>query len=466
MKKSIFIILALALCLSLPFGQSVSAADLGTYSWTGDWSTNWGDMVLTQTGSKVTGTYTHDQGKITGPISGNTLTGTWSEEPSYSPPNDAGDVEFTMSEDGKSFTGQWRYGSDGAWGIWEGGTRITEVISATPPKDYGNASSWAVSELDKAAEFGLIPTILHGADMTKPITREEFAALGVKLYEQATGTSATAASPNPFTDTTNREILKAFKLGITTGTSSTTFSPNVLINREQCAAMLFRTIKAIHPGGDYSIAGIPDFPDQKSISAYAADATKYMSKLNIVKGDANGYFMPKSTTSAQTAAGYGMATREAAILMSIRTYDKVDEIKESKAPVTEPTPPPTEQTAASVEWLVGFWGYSTSNGDVHMEIMYEFKADGSFYKVASTMSGGSRIATEYKGKYSISGNNLTLSNQLKSTGPASSRFDKIWYITMDSYDTKDVPAAGTVYPISRTDDGMLNLDGNSYTRGR
>lgn len=327
MKKIIYIlILTLILCLSLPLGPA-AAADLGTYSWEGEWTTNWGDMVLTQTGSTVTGTYTHDQGRINGMVSGNTLTGTWSESPSYDPPSDAGDVELVMSADGKSFTGKWRYGSEGSWGVWEGGTRITEVITAAPPKDYGNASSWAVSELDMAAQSGLIPDSLKGADMTKPITRAEFAALGVKLYEQATGTSASAASPNPFTDTNNAEILKAFNLGITTGTSATTFSPNVLINREQCAAMLFRTIKAIQPEGNYSIAGIPDFPDQTNISSYAVEATKYMSRLGIVKGDSKGYFMPKATTDAQTAAGYGMATREAAILMSVRTYEKMDEIK-------------------------------------------------------------------------------------------------------------------------------------------
>jgi hypothetical protein len=48
-----------------------------------------------------------------------------------------------------------------------------------------------------------------------------------------------------------------------------------------------------------------------------------MSKLDIIKGDINGNFMPKAMTSAQTAAGFGMATREAAILMSVRTYGKL-----------------------------------------------------------------------------------------------------------------------------------------------
>ncbi len=94
--------------------------------------------------------------------------------------------------------------------------------------------------------------------------------------------------------------------------------------------MLFRTIQAygIHDGvpktdARYSIAGVPDFPDQQHIDAYAVQATKYMSRLGIVKGDLNGNFMPKAVTPADEAIGYGMATREAAILMSVRTYDKL-----------------------------------------------------------------------------------------------------------------------------------------------
>ncbi len=107
-----------------------SGSDLGTYSWAGDWDSNWGKMVITQNGASVTGTYTHDSGKIVGTVSGNIMTGTWSESPSYAPPGDAGDMELTMAADGKSFSGKWRYGSEGSWGSWEGGKRITEVLPA------------------------------------------------------------------------------------------------------------------------------------------------------------------------------------------------------------------------------------------------------------------------------------------------------------------------------------------------
>jgi len=183
---------------------------------------------------------------------------------------------------------------------------------------------WAVAELKTAQEYGLIPDSLLTADLTQPITREEFCELAVLLYEEVTATTAVAITPNPFTDTTNPQILKAFKLGITNGISLTTFEPKKLITREQCAAMLFRDIQAIRPTNDYSIADVKDFPDQKNIASYAITATKYMSKLGIIKGDSNtGNFMPKAVTTAEKATTYGMATREAAILMAVRTYEKI-----------------------------------------------------------------------------------------------------------------------------------------------
>lgn len=46
-----------------------------------------------------------------------------------------------------------------------------------------------------------------------------------------------------------------------------------------------------------------------------------MSKLGIV-GDQAGNFMP--ATTVKNAAGYGMAPREAAILMMGRTYETMD----------------------------------------------------------------------------------------------------------------------------------------------
>ena len=103
-----------ALCIS-----SAAAA----YSWTGTWDSSWGEMKLTQNGSKVTGTYTHDGGSISGTVSGNTLTGTWTE------PGQRGRIKFVMSSDGKSFSGGWSYNDadpgDSGWNA----TRKTAVTT-------------------------------------------------------------------------------------------------------------------------------------------------------------------------------------------------------------------------------------------------------------------------------------------------------------------------------------------------
>jgi hypothetical protein len=96
--------------------NGITPNNSGDDIWTGKWDTGqWGEMTLQQNGSSVTGNYEWDSGKITGTVSGNILKGTWSESPTYQPENDAGDFEFTISSNGNSFTGRWRYGSSGDW---------------------------------------------------------------------------------------------------------------------------------------------------------------------------------------------------------------------------------------------------------------------------------------------------------------------------------------------------------------
>lgn len=101
-----------------------ATAGSGGCSFTGGWDTNWGEMFLVQNGSNVTGTYTYDDGRINGTVSGLTMSGMWSEnadENAYEPPDNAGDAIFNLSTDCKSIDGLWRYGSEGEYsGDWSG----------------------------------------------------------------------------------------------------------------------------------------------------------------------------------------------------------------------------------------------------------------------------------------------------------------------------------------------------------
>ena len=55
-------------------------------------------------------------------------------------------------------------------------------------------SGWAETEIDKAFEYGLVPEMLEHAVMSEPVTRLEFAAISVKVYENLAATQALPAT--------------------------------------------------------------------------------------------------------------------------------------------------------------------------------------------------------------------------------------------------------------------------------
>jgi len=101
-----------------PRGIIFSGGPAQPGNWTGTWKTDFGTMVLTQTGNSVTGSYTHEEGRVSGAVQGNTLTGTWSQKQSKT-----GRFKFTMSADGRSFRGLWGLGSQGPISSGWNGTR-------------------------------------------------------------------------------------------------------------------------------------------------------------------------------------------------------------------------------------------------------------------------------------------------------------------------------------------------------
>lgn len=97
-------------------GSKIAAAltPAASMTWAGVWKTDFSSMTLTQTGNTVTGPYAYHDGRIEATASGRTLTGRWIEY------DNEGTFTFTMSEDGKSFTGTWietkpHPGGGGSW---------------------------------------------------------------------------------------------------------------------------------------------------------------------------------------------------------------------------------------------------------------------------------------------------------------------------------------------------------------
>lgn len=170
-------------------------------------------------------------------------------------------------------------------------------------------SEWAVGEVEKAMENNLIPSNLLGEYQNK-ITREEFSEMAVMLYEELSGEVARNQSANPFNDTSNPEVLKAYDLGIVKGFGDGTFRPSRTITREEIAALLFRTLEKVDPAitqGTYTIG----FSDRAQISLWFRNEVGFMSKNGIINGIGSNTFAPKLET-----------TREQAIALVVRLFEQ------------------------------------------------------------------------------------------------------------------------------------------------
>lgn len=176
---------------------------------------------------------------------------------------------------------------------------------------WTNSSDWAKTELESALNNALIPKCLNQKDYTSSITRAEFAAVAVRMYERLSLKTANPIESNPFTDTSDVEVLKAYALGITNGTSDTTFEPNSLITRQEMATMMVRALAKSGVNTSVNISNVSKFVDHNNIDSWALEGVYFMSNIGIIKGVGNNTFDV-----------HGNATREAALAISIRSVNK------------------------------------------------------------------------------------------------------------------------------------------------
>ena len=125
------------------------------------------------------------------------------------------------------------------------------------------------------------------------------------------GSNLTYKNGRIFWTKKNAEIIKAYKLGITVGTSETTFSPNRLITREQLATMVLRTLAAIGVDVDnIDLDAISKFDDDNEMHDWGRASIYFMAKEGIIKGVGNNIFNP-----------LGNAKIEEAIAISLRCVE-------------------------------------------------------------------------------------------------------------------------------------------------
>lgn len=116
---------------------AVSAhADDSSPSVSGKWTSSFGLTELTESGGNVTGSYPFENGKIIGKLSGNRLTGQWTQSTSARKCDAAvngsyfhGRIEFDFTAN--EFNGKWGYCDDAPAEQWAG---KRDVVSAPDPQ--------------------------------------------------------------------------------------------------------------------------------------------------------------------------------------------------------------------------------------------------------------------------------------------------------------------------------------------
>ena len=177
-------------------------------------------------------------------------------------------------------------------------------------------STWAQDTVNQAAQRGFIPAGTLGDDYTQNITRAQFSAIAVQVYEQITGDVVAYASADFKDSKGNTAVAKAYTLGILTGynygdsQAEIDVGPNDPITREQAAIMLVRLGERLGLNITSNIINMP-FTDE--ISNWAGGSVQAVYKHGIMNG-----------TSATTFGAKNPYTIEQSIVTMIRLADKVN----------------------------------------------------------------------------------------------------------------------------------------------
>lgn len=314
----------------------------------------------------------------------------------------------------------------------------SNIVKINMPAFYNGASAWAVPELDKAAEYGLITDRIKD-NVAGNITREEFAEIAVRLYEIYTGLKAQTGSIS-FSDTSNPEILKAANLGLVLGVGEGKYAPNQLVTREQMATIMLRALKVLNPGEDYSTAGAAKFSDDNLIESWARDGVYYCSKAGILKGTGNNMFDPD-----------GNSTREAAVIVCTRSYEYFkSDVKsgEAASDMSGSSPSAQESDAEINQFLIGKWSFVTPGGT----FFYHFKEDKTLEVSKENDSTGGHLSFFYE----------VLNNELTVFYYGHTEFT----VTEDGI-TEPVYSNKQIYQqcvISKVDNDTLSMDGVQIVR--
>ena len=248
------------------------------------------------------------------------------------------------------------------------------------------ADSWAKPSVTAMEKANLIPGALKDdADLTKNVSREEFAELITTYYNAVEKqTSIPSPSESKFTDTKNPLIVMANKLGIVGGYPDGSFKPYNNITRQEIAVMANQAEKQLTNIGQTK--NVDKFSDKAKIADWAKESVGSLSNAGGIGGYPDGTFKPTNNM-----------TKQEAIALVSNLAAKAGLIEKP----TAPTPPPVagqtvEQAQALYTQTLAQYPVTKEGGIPKASVVKSFRIvqNGSPYNVILEEKSGTNVSVE------------------------------------------------------------------------
>ena len=172
--------------------------------------------------------------------------------------------------------------------------------------DVPGEGNWAHAGIDYCVANGLMSGV--GGNLFAPKMTTTRAQIVQILYNLEGEPKVSGTTP--FTDLTQNwykdAVLWAYQTGVVSGTSATTFAPDLPVTREQIAVILMGYAeKVLGVTRTWTPADLSTFPDAGSVSGWAKDALADAVALGLISGASNGgqtYLEPQGSATREQVA--------------------------------------------------------------------------------------------------------------------------------------------------------------------
>lgn len=327
------------------------------------------------------------------------------------------------------------------------------------------ADAWYYDAVADVYEAGLMKGKTDTKfDPTAPMSRAEFVTVLSRLAA-INAANYGYADALDFTDTDHDAWYSdaagwAVETGLSTGTSTTTFSPTREITRQEMAVLIVRFVK-------YLGETVPDnskvekFADAHKIASWATADIETMRKYGFIQGDQNGNFNPEGKADRASVATIAMR-----LLPYLTTTNVVENGKSDYVIVAdEAAADAAERLQYQVEYTTGvkldIVDKSSSKKTIVLKAVsddklgadgYEINADGETVTITGDTSEGI-----YKGavRFIL---RATFDNTVKFTSAANDRYEFKYPIGKLTINGNDISKYKIVYPKNASELTMFGVN--------